>query len=425
MIPRFAANTGQVAIGVGVNGVATLIMLSAAARGSGEEGFAAFSTWWLSATLLVYPLGAVEAVLTRTVVTDVVRQRSISASRATMVRAMAPVLGVGVVTLCLLERPLREGVFRGFEGFGYLLAIHLLVGFVQSVQRGICAGRNRFDGVRRQLVADGVLRVAMVSAAAVAGGDPRVLAGAATCAGAVALLAPRAASSTSFTLRPAPRGPVRSAVLLLMLGAAGPVLINNAPAPWLATQVSDAAAVGSFATALTLSRVPTQAGAAAFGPLLQRMADLVERGERTHALSLVRRVMLVATGVGLCFTIAFTMAGPWCLRQLLGSGYEAQRTTLALLGLCSTFMLLALIAQAPVIADERWLRVTASWLVAGLAVMGILLGPGAPLLRAALAPLAGSLVGAGALTLAMALRLLGETGRSRPPHNAGRSDAGT
>jgi O-antigen/teichoic acid export membrane protein len=394
-----AGRTVTVAVGVVCNGAGTIVMLAIASRVLTVDDFATFSTWWIAATLVIFPLGVFEALLTRQVVSDVVAGvpaklgTSAVAARATSV--VAPV----AVALAAAAPLVGAALFEDAEVAALALAGYLLVGFVQTLERGHAAGVDRFGVVAALLALDGGFRTVGVIACAVLGLTSPVAISLAVLLGSGLTAVVGHMLLRDWLGRSRGRKPSfkTTTALLMLAGASGPMLINNASVPWLSGRGADAALVGAFSGALTLSRVPIQLGGAAFGPLLRRFAHAIDVGDAARERADFRGAVTGAVGVALVFVLGFSLLAPPFISLYLGSAYDVPRWVCALLAVSSGAMLVAVVAQVRAAAQERWRAISYSWLLAAGVFVCTLFTPGDLLLRCSLAPTTASLAGLAAL----------------------------
>jgi O-antigen/teichoic acid export membrane protein len=395
--------SGQVAIGVVTAGAGTFIMLAVVARLTEPDRFSVVAAWWIAATLLVFPLGVFEVLLTRLVVSDVAAKRPTSRSVGAVVARAGAWVALVAAALAIADSAVSGWLFRGNRGTSALLGVFLLVGACQTLQRGLSAGRGSFAVVALQLSSDGVLRATFASgAAALFPTSPSAIVGA-ICLGSAGSVLITHAKARGWLAPPRlhdSRISNRLSVLLLV-GSAGPILINNASVPWLSASGSGALTVGAFSAALTLSRVPIQLSSAVFGPLLNRMAHAIETDDLAGSHELNRRAVQLATLVAGVFAAGFTGLGGLGLSWLIGAAYRLPWWTFGGLGCSSALMLVAVVVQARAAAEQRWAGIAGCWIAAAIGFAACFTGPGGSLQRASAAPLIGSgiaLIGLVAIT---------------------------
>lgn len=400
--------TGQVGAGVLLSGIGTLAMLAVSAHGSSPRVFAVVATWWILATLVAFPFGVFESYLTRLVVADRAQGRDPRASLATMA-GRAGVLTLLVVVVATLLDPVLDGdVFGGSRGLGLLLGVFCVIGAAQALLRGYAAGHGRFGVVSLQLSSDGIGRAGALSLVVLLHPDDVHAQAAAICVGAALSVVVSAARLPHWRARPRVRDPrIRHLeVIALLVGAVGPILINNLSVPWLSHRGSTALLVGAFSGALTLSRVPVQLAGAAFGPLLTEISHLVE----AHDVAALRRVTVRAVAfsaaIAALSVAGFTLLGPCALGVFIGGEYVLPTWVFLSLGSATGVMLVAIVVQSRVAAQGEWVALASSWFLAALVFLAVLPLPLPVLSRAALSPLAASVTGLVALVVVIRVRPL-------------------
>lgn len=383
--------SASIAVGLAVAGAGTVLMLALTARSLAPSDYAAFAVWWTVATLLSALFGVFEAYLARLVVTaQATHGDPREVSGQALARAQVTALSVGGAVVLASPLLARE-LFAGHRGLAWLLAVYTVLGALQSLQRGAATGLARYSTVAQQLLADGLLRATVIGTLFAAGVRDPVAFAAAACAAAAASLAVADRGATQWRSRPRWRGPASTftPVALLSVGAMGPLLANSGSAPWLAAFGDQSAQqVGAFVGALTLSRVPSQFVAAAFGPLMTALSHAVEDRDVETFRRLQRRADR-ATALGcLVFVLGFGLLGPPVLQLYLGSQFTLSATVMLLLGAASGLMLSAVVRQAGLAARGQWGDISLAWLLGGVTMIVVLLLPVPPVSRAAAAPVA-------------------------------------
>lgn len=404
------AGSASIAVGLVFAGGGSVAMLAMTARALRPVEYAAFAVWWTVATLLATAFGVFEAYLARLVVTEVAAHRDprpVSGQVLGRAQLMALALGAG----SLLASPvLARSLFHGHLPLALLLAVFVLLGALQSVQRGAATGLALYRTVALQLTTDGLLRAGITGGLIATGvRDPAAFAAGACVAALVSLVVADRGSSV-WRARPRRRGPVRTfrPVALLLVGAVGPLLANSGSAPWLAAFGDQSArTVGAFVGALTLSRVPSQFIAAAFGPLMTSLSHAIEADDVEGFQRLQRKADRATALVCLAFVAAFGLLGPRVLRVYLGEGFRLSSWVMVLLAAASGLMLSAVVRQAGLAARGQWNEIALAWSLGAVAMGSVLLLPIPALTRAAGAPVA---------AVAVALAVL--VWRATPlPHN--------
>lgn len=397
---RLLGGTALVAVGLGAAGAGTVAMFAVAARSLPATAYAAFAVWWTVAALLGITFGVFEAYLARLVVTEVAAGRE-SPPVISELAGRAALTALGMSSACLLLAvPLARTFFSGSLAVALLLPLFLSLAAAQSVQRGVATGQRRFAAVAGQLAADGLLRALLMGALAVTGTATLETAAAAACLSSAAALVVGDRLCPQWRVRPRWSGytvPGRP-LLLLLVGAVGPVLANSGSAPWLAAVGNESpTTIGAFVGALTLSRLPTQFVAAAFGPLLAELSHAVEARDERRFVQLQRAADATCAVFGALFVLAFALLGRLVLSVYLGPQFHLPVWTLVLLATASALMLSAVVRQAGLAALDGWSTIAAAWSAGAVALGVVLVLPFAPLTRAAAAP---------ALAVAVALGVL-------------------
>lgn len=402
---QMAGSTVVVALGLTVTGAATVLMMAMVARAMSPEDYAAFAVWWTVATLLGTSFGVFEAYLARLLITALSARRPVSRVVGLMLGRAALVVSVLAVPLWLLSPVLAERLFADYLSAALILPVFTALAAMQALQRGVATGRHDFRAIATQLSTDGVVRAGLVGLLIVLGADTITTLALACIAAAAASLLVGGRLVDGWLARPRLRGreaAVRPLVLLLV-GSIGPLLANNGSVPWLASTNSvDAYTLGSFAGAVTLSRIPTQFVSAVFSPLMAHMASAVESGDDVTFRRLRRGAETTATVLGVIYVGGFALFGPWLLTVYLGPRYSLGVGVLALLAAASSGMFIAVVQQAGLSALDHWSRIAWAWGVATVVFGGVLLVPVDTLLRAAAAPCAG--VGSALLVMALLAR---------------------
>ncbi|BEP12670.1 hypothetical protein acdb102_09810 [Acidothermaceae bacterium B102] len=382
-----------VALGLGITGAGTLLMLAIVDyKLPGKNAQAAFNVWWVVTTLLILPFGVFEAYLARLTVAERAAGRDPAPVIGTLLgRTLMVAAGISVGALCAGPW-LTSTQFNHDVGLTLLLPLWVVVVATQAAQRGAATGLTRFPAIAVQLGTDGVLRVAITAAIAFSGQATPDRLALGTCVAAAAGVVAGGLACPEWYVRPRlhAAGVEWAPVLLLLAGSVCPVLASSGPVPWLrAAGHVDSTTIVVFSAAVTISRIPTQFVSAAFGPLLSHLTHAAETGDRATFRRLSRIANLGAAVLGAAFVAVFAVVGVWFLPRYTNTphGYLGVGT-LALLALASALMFIAVVQQAGLAAMARWTAIAASWGIGLVSMVVVLALPISSLHRAAAAPAA-------------------------------------
>lgn len=390
--PGLLSGTFVVAVGLGVTGFGTLVMLGVASRGLPSTAYADFVVWWTVATLLGTSFGVFEVYLARLLIGDFAQGRSPQRATGVMLGRAAVMTGLLAVVVLSLTPVLAERLFSGEAVPVALLTLFMALTAMQALQRGAATGRHNMGAIATQLATDGVARATIVGLLVAAGHDSVTTLALGCCASVCLSLVAGAWRIGPWLARPllhAADVPLRP-VLLLLVGTAGPLLANNGSVPWLkATEAVSPHVLGAFAGAVTLSRIPTQFVSAVLSPLLAHLSESVERGDEEGFRRVLARAEVLTAVLGVVYVVAFAVLGQLALRIMLGPDFTLGVPYLAVLAAASSGMFVGVVQQAALGALGRWDRIAWAWVAATATFVVVLLLPGDPLWRATAAPLVG------------------------------------
>jgi O-antigen/teichoic acid export membrane protein len=374
------------AVGLFAAGFGSALLLALAARTVDVRSFAVFATWWTLASLLGLAFVGIEAYLPRPLLMLRQANHAQEPLLAGFTRAIAGAVLIAAVLLLALGPWLLSSLLGGKPWLLTLLLGYMAVMALQSLQRGIAIGRERFTVITWQLVTDGLLRTA--GALLLAGSDRA----SATAFAAVALLGATAGAAAAgvagrdwWYWRRSPAGLEMRPWVLVTLASFGPLVVNNVGVPWLAVTDAEPRAVGAVAGALTLSRIPTLLVGAAYGPVLAPLSAAADEARTAVFRRLHRRAALAAALLTLVFAAGFAGFGPILLHAYLGPGFRLSRLELAAMACGSGIMFVCVVEQAALVALSRWTAAVVAWAAAVLAFAGVLFLPFDPVPRVALA----------------------------------------
>ena len=402
--PRLLRSSTVVALGLGVAGVGTLVMLAAGARIYSPDTYAVFATWWTTATLLGLTFGAMEVYLARQTIAATAREGNPGPVVGYLTGITLAAVVATWLILALAQGWLADRLFGGSRSAVGLLGLFVLLTAAQALFRGVATARQQFPAIGLQLSSDGALRAVLAVAGAWLSPEQVELSLMGVCTAAGLSIVVGGRLCPAWYRRPRLRGGGISLgpLGLLLVSVFGALLVNNASVPWLAaTESVGPTVIGAFAVALTLSRMPTQFLSAAFGPLMARLATHLDEGTLSEYRRTQRRSRQLSFTLGALFVLAFTVLGPLAIRVLLGPHYTLPVWVLTALAAASALMFVAAVEQAGLVAASRWIAVAAPWALAAGAFAATLLAPWEQLTRAALAPLISAAVAVAGLWFAL------------------------
>ncbi len=394
------------AIGLGAVGLSTVVVNAVASRQFPGTPFATLSVWWTLSLSVGLCFAVLEAYLPKVLGDALLLGEDGRPIQALMARRVAVAL-TAIVALAAVTSPWT--IQRWFDGSTVLLVLavaYVVVLALQSFQRGVAVARGRFSAFASQMITDAGLRIAICLGLVVAGSaTPQTVAGAIVLSGAMSLVV-GSAFVTSWWTWSNPRTSLSWFPLLaLFVAALGPSIMNNATVPWLSNQSdADPYAVGAFAGAVGLSRIPIMFVGAIYAPIIRPLVDASARGDHHGFRRTYRMSIALGAGLALTFAVAGWLVGPWAVSIYLGPQYTVAPGVAAVLALTSGIGLMGAGGQAAVVAQGRWIanpRASSIGLVGFALVLALL--PSSPQLVAAVA----GLVGIGLLVLVMMSHVTG------------------
>ncbi len=402
---RFAVDATALGTGTVLAAAGSYVFVSIGTRSLGAAGFAPISMLWSFWAICV---AAVTFPVTHWAIRTVEAhgeghlKRSISS-----VWVMATIVAVA---LGLVSWWGRETLFHDRSVVYPVVAAILPVGAAfMGLARGVLSARRRFAAVASSLAGENAVRV-LAGAALIGFGAPGLAV--ALLMGFLVVLFFRDA----FRLDDVVVGTAGPRPALLFLGAAasgsmmGQAILTGGTVALAVIGGSAPEITGLFA-ALTLFRSPYMV---AMGVSARLSAGLT----RAYLETGTGRVYRLAVGV-LLVTVGGAAAAWWIggslgddlLRLIFGSDVRLGATGLSAIASGSVLALSALFSTLALIASDRSTAVTRGWAIAGLTYLAVLaLGPGEPVVRAALAFLVAEAVAAVVLTVFISERWSG--GRS-------------
>ncbi|WP_232661087.1 lipopolysaccharide biosynthesis protein [Pseudonocardia sp. TRM90224] len=302
----------------------------------------------------------------------------------------------GLVVLVLASWPLV--LSRVLDGqVGLLVALLVAIAGCALVYwaRGVLGGQQRFPAYARTLYVEGGVRLLpCVVLLIVAVQQPAAYGLAFALGSAVAALA------VAPALRLPPAGDVqgdtsgmgRSLAYLMGAIALSQMLANLAPVVVTYRSPGDLVTAGVFGSTFVLARIPLFLFAPVQAVLLPKLSAAAARGEHDELVQRLRQVLLVVLGVGGAGVLGCALLGPWAAEVLFNTAFAPSAGMIALLGVATLIMMLALVVQPTLVAIGRQRLVTIGWIAGSIVFLVVVVLPGDPITMALAAQLAGPAV---------------------------------
>ncbi|MFI8965695.1 lipopolysaccharide biosynthesis protein [Streptomyces sp. NPDC053493] len=375
-LPR---GTAFVGVGTALLGGANYVHLAAAGHSLSVDDMASFSVLWtVVASIGLGLFFPVEQEITRVVAARVVAgDGALPVLRRGATLAFG-LLAVVLVPLALFAGPLADLFFHGDRGLVAALGGAFAALACSYVTRGVLAGLGRFEAYGLQLGLDGLLRIVLSVALAVAGVTSAfVFAAVMTVAPLIAVV---------VTLPPVLRGarPGSTAQwgalvehLGLLIGSTllAQVLVNIAVISTKLIATDDSALVAALLSALVLARVPLFAFGAFQASLLAGLSTAQAEGDTAGYRRMLLRACGITAGLGAVFGIGAVALGPVLLPVLFGSPDVLGPVDFAWLALGTVLYMLAMVlGQALLTSGAARLQLVA-WIVGTVVLAAVTLSP--------------------------------------------------
>ncbi|HEV7761016.1 MAG TPA: hypothetical protein VGO78_18550 [Acidimicrobiales bacterium] len=182
------------------------------------------------------------------------------------------------------------------------------------------------------------------------------------------------------------RGIVRGVAFLGVATLLAQLVANLAPlvvtGRMLGSGPDELAAV-AFGFAFVLTRAPLLLFSPVQALLLPRLTTAVVRGELDVVRAQVRRGLGAVAVVALGGVVAAGVAGPWAVQTLFGSEARPSALVMALLGVSTGLLMVVQLLQPVLVAVGRHRTASMAWIVGTAVLVGLLVLPG-PAITAAL-----------------------------------------
>lgn len=353
------------------------LLLVVVGRALGPEQFGAFAGLWGLLFLLSGLLSPLEQETGRAVAAsglDDPLRRSLTRSALTFG-------GAAAVSTCVVGLATINSVFDGQPFLVLVLAASTFLIAWQFTVRGILLGLRRTNGYAGMVVLEAVVRMALVLFALVAF-EGVVAPTVAISAGALAWL------PWSRVLRPVhvvhspenhgTRTRRRDVGWLVIAAGCTAALVTGFPAI-VRIAIPDVATtqLGVLLATLTITRVPLLAYGSVQGLLTPHLTRLGMAGDDADR-HFLRQLLIGLGGIGTVTVLVAAWLGPWVLRLLYGSGYEASHTAFAWLTASAVLLTVLLSLASALVARGLHPRVALAWLATlGTTLVSLRYLPGA------------------------------------------------
>jgi O-antigen/teichoic acid export membrane protein len=387
--------TLPVGLGLIIAGIATYGYLSITKRALGEDAFAPVSLLWFL-TFILAPgfFLPVEQEVGRALA----HRRALNQGSRPVVERAAVLEGILLVTITIVMLALSPLLVAHLFDGSWALMASLLIAFwcyaLAHLTRGVWSGTGRFQAYGWLMGTEGVSRMVLAIALAVAGvtavGPYGVLVGLPALFG--VLVSRRGQRQV---LEPGPEASWAELTpnlgWLLCGSVFAAALLNAGPIAASILKTSDAqnVLVSQLSTGVIIARVPLFLFQAVQAALLPKLARLAARGAIDDFVRGFRKLMVLVLIVSVIAIVGAFVLGPFVVRVFFDS--ELSRRTLTLLALSSSLYMVALALAQAIIALRGHAKVAVGWMIGMLTFIVVVAIPNDDLLlRDELALVAGS-----------------------------------
>ena len=378
-----------------LSGVLIYLFHVLAARALGPAAYGQIAVLWAAMFLAVIVLfRPIEQTVSRALADRLARGEEVrTVLRSSILLAVALVAVLGAAS-AVAWNAIGDRLFLGDSAMTALLVLGIAGYGLAYVVRGVLAGVRWFNGYGASLVVDSFARLA-IAVPLLFVASKLTAATAVIAAGAIGALVPlwvgrarvkgalHGAGGTRFELGSAmkfaaPASVIAASDQLLVNGGSLLVMVEGG------THASKTAGIVFAATMLV--RVPTyvfQGLAASLLPNLTHLNVVADAGRFRRAVVQATGMLL---GVGGVIVVAAAILGPESMGILYGSGFDAGRSELVLLGAGVGFYLAASTLSQALLALDAGGRAAACWAIAAVLFVGLYVAvPGEPLMRISVA----------------------------------------
>ena len=390
--------------GLLVNGLASYVFITIAARNLGPEAYTPVGLLWALSFLLgpgfFQPLEQETA--------RVIAGRSAN-GLGSVIRPAAILggsLALALAVVAVVAAPwIVDSLFAG-QGILFVALLLVLVGLgTGHLVRGVLAGLGHFGGYARYFIGDGIGRLLLVGIGSLVLTDDVAVYGLAVGGApflgvASALTGRRSATRGSEASQPVPGivAPGRRSELaalapamgfLLVASVSTAIVLNVSPlAVELLAGPTQREEAGRFLNALLVARVPLFFFQAVQASLLPKLSSLAADGHLEEFRQVLGRLLALVAALGVVAVAACAVAGHLVVEMAFGAEFAVGRRDMVLLAASSAVLMIVLSLAQALIAQRCQGRMALAWL-AGLCAFPVVLAFGGDLfLRVEMALLA-------------------------------------
>lgn len=353
-----------ISLGTAVSAVCNLAVIGIVARNYDLSDSALFIAWWATVTIAPLGLGLVEITLARKSIIVAGEQKSripkhFVGEGITLALMLFTIMTIGSVGL-LSKQNASSGLYI------FSLFLFSTMTLIQVLQRGHALSQKKFRDSAIHIGLDGVGRLIFVLPLTLYFEiEMKSLMIAATLSSLIAIAFMKTKNRTQFSFPSSKKDFAISQELLRMSTATfGIVAVSYLVAPWLASQANSTKLTTLFIASLTLSRVPVQFAGAFFSPVMVHLAALYESGNLKDAKKLEMKVLSRTGIIAIAFIPVYVLVAPSLLYVYLGFGVNISNWVTFGQALVASFLLIASVVQASLVAQNRWRLIASAWLPA-------------------------------------------------------------
>jgi len=385
----------QMAIGLGLFGLAGYVFVAVTGRTlTSAEANLAIAFYFLANVVGPGIFYALEQVTSRSLSKALAAGMPLAPAIVKARRAGAGLAAVVVVALGLLS-PVIVGatLHDDWALFAEVVAAAVIGGGLHFV-RGLLGGLQRFSAYAATLAVEGVSRLVLCLALAVAGAGSAWMygvayLGASVIAALVGLVWVRGGDPGTAADAVEPPAIGKGLAALAVATLLAQLLPNLAPLAVTSRLAEDSAVALAFGQAAVLARIPLLLFFPIQTMLLPNLSASVAKGEFDAVAKRIRLVLAGVAVAGVVCSLLFLLLGPWALRTFLNTTAELDGSIMVLLAVSTVVLIGSYAVQPALVALHRDHVVTVGWAIGTGVTLGMVLLPFSPVPLASLAQVVG------------------------------------